>query len=74
MKKIARMIRTHKPLSLNWFQARNEVSRGAVERLNNKLKVSIRGSYGFRTANAIKVMLYHELGELPEPKPTHRFC
>lgn len=74
MKKIAAMIRTHKPLILNWFKARNEVSLGAVEGLNNKLKASIRGSYGFRTANAIKIMLYHKLGQLPEPQLTHRFC
>lgn len=74
MKKIAGMIRTHKPLILNWFQARNEVSLGAVEGLNNKLKASIRTSYGFRTANAITIMLYHKLGELPEPQVTHRFC
>ena len=74
MKKIARMIRTHKPLILNWFEARNEVSLGAVEGLNNKLKASIRTSYGFRTAKAIKIMLYHKLGALPEPQLTHRFC
>jgi transposase len=74
MKKIAGMLRLHKPLILNWFQARDEVSLGAVEGLNNKLKASIRTSYGFRTANAIKVMLYHKLGALPEPKFTHRFC
>ena len=74
MKKSAGMIRKHKPLILNWFQARNEVSLGAVEGLNNKLKASIRASCGFRTANAIKIMLYHKLGELPEPQLTHRFC
>ena len=74
MKKIAGMIRAHKPLILNWFQARNEVSLGAVEGLNNKLKASIRTSYGFRTAKAITIMLYHKLGELPEPQLTHRFC
>jgi transposase len=74
MKKIARMIRTHKPLILNWFEARDEVSLGAVEGLNNKLKASIRTSYGFRTAKAIKIMLYHKLGTLPEPQLTHRFC
>jgi transposase len=74
MKKIAGMIRTHKPLILNWFQARDEVSLGAVEGLNNKLKASIRTSYGFRTANAITIMLYHKLGKLPEPQLTHRFC
>lgn len=74
MKKIARTIRTHRPLILNWFEARGQVSLGAVEGLNNKLKASIRSSYGFRTAKAIKVMLYHKLGELPEPQLTHRFC
>ncbi len=74
MKKIARMIRSHKPLILNWFEARGQVSLGAVEGLNNKLKASIRKSYGFRTANAIKIMLYHKLGALPEPQFAHRFC
>jgi len=41
---------------------------------NNKLKASIKGCYGFRTAKAITIMLYHKLGELPEPRLTHRFC
>jgi transposase len=74
MKKIARMLREHKPLILNWFQAREQISLGAVEGLNNKLKASIRTSYGFRTAKAIKIMLYHKLGQLPEPQLAHRFC
>lgn len=74
MKKIARMIRNHKPLILNWFEARGHLSLGAVEGLNNKLKASIRKSYGFRTAKALKIMLYHKLGALSEPELTHRFC
>ena len=74
MKKIARMLRTHKPLILNWFEAREQVSLGAVEGLNNRLKANLRRSYGFRTYRAIKVMLYHKLGALPEPEFTHRFC
>ena len=74
MKKIARMLRDHKPLILNWFEAREQVSLGAVEGLNNRLKASLRKSYGFRTYKAIKVMLYHKLGALPEPEFTHRFC
>jgi transposase len=74
MKKIARMIRSHKPLILNWFEARAEVSLGAVEGLNNRLKANIRKSYGFRTYNAIEVMLYHKLGALPEPEIAHKFC
>jgi transposase len=74
MKKIARMLRTHQPLILNWFEARGQVSLGAVEGLNNRLKANLRKSYGFRTYKAIKVMLYHKLGALREPQFTHRFC
>ena len=74
MKKIARMLRSHKPLILNWFEAREQVSLGAVEGVNNRLKANLRRSYGFRTYRAIKVMLYHKLGALPEPEHAHRFC
>jgi transposase len=73
MKKIARSIRTHRPLILNWFQARGQVSAGAVEGLNNKVKLVTRKSYGFRTAKVAKLALLHNLGHLPEPKRTHRF-
>jgi transposase len=74
MKKIARTIRTHRPLILNWFRARGEVSSGAVEGLNNKVKLVTRKSYGFRTARVAKLALLHNLGRLPEPEHTHRFC
>jgi transposase len=74
MKKIARMLRAHQPLILNWFEARGQVSLGAAEGLNNRLKANLRKSYGFRTYKAIKVMLYHKLGALPEPQFAHRFC
>ena len=73
MKKIARMLRSHKPLILNWFEAREQVSLGAVEGLNNRLKANLRRSYGFRTYRA-KSTLYHKLGARPEPGLTHRFC
>lgn len=39
MKKIARTIRSHRTLILNWFKAQGMISAGAVEGLNNKLKV-----------------------------------
>jgi transposase len=74
MKKIARSIRCHRPLILNWFRARGQVSAGAVEGLNNKVKLVTRKSYGFRTADVAKLALLHNLGDLPEPKRTHRFC
>ena len=74
MKKIARTIRTHRPLILNWFRAKGMVSAGAVEGLNNKVKLVTRKSYGFRTAQVAKLALLHNLGDLPEPERTHRFC
>ena len=74
MKKVARMLRTHEPLLLNWFRAQGEVSCGAVEGLNNKIRVVTRRSYGFRTYEAMEIALYHTLGRLPEPESTHRYC
>ena len=75
MQKVARMLRTHQELILNWFLAKGEISSAAVEGLNNKIRVVTRRSYGFRTYNAMEIALYHTLGKLPEPHEfTHRFC
>ena len=74
MKKIARMLRSHEALLLNWFKAKGEVSSGAVEGLNNKIRVVTRRSYGFRTYKGMELALYHNLGRLPEPEESHRFC
>jgi transposase len=74
MKKVARMLRTHRPLLLNYFRARGTISAAVVEGLNNKLKVTTRKAYGFRTFKAIEIGLYHSLARLPEPEITHRFC
>jgi transposase len=74
MQKVARMLRAHEPLLLNWFRAKGEISNGAVEGLNNKIRVVTRRSYGFRTYHAMEIALYHNLGRLPEPESTHKFC
>jgi transposase len=74
MQKVARMLRNHEELLMNWFRAKGELSSAAVEGLNNKIRVITRRSYGFRTFNGIEVALYHTLGRLPEPESTHRFC
>jgi transposase len=74
MKKIARMLRSHRPLILNWFRATELISTGAVEGLNNRLKVITRRAFGFRTYRATEIALYHTLGDLPVPQVTHRFC
>lgn len=74
MKKVARMLRTHRELLLNWFRAKGAISSGIVEGFNNKAKLTTRRAYGFRTFRAAEVALYHALGDLPEPKLTHEFC
>ena len=74
MKKMARMLRSHEDLILNWFKAKGEISNAVVEGLNNKIRVVTRRSYGFRTFDAMETALYHSLGHLPEPESTHKFC
>lgn len=73
MKKMAKTLRKHRPLLMNWFKARGELSSGVVEGFNNKAKLTMRKSYGFRTFRGIEIALYHAMGDLPEPKFTHRF-
>jgi transposase len=74
MKQVAKMLRSHRKLLLNWFRAREQVALGAVEGLNNKAKVTCRKAYGYRSFEVLKIALYHTLGCLPEPEHTHRFC
>jgi transposase len=73
MKKIARSMRQHRELILNYFRAQKLFSSGVVEGLNNKAKVTMRRSYGFRTFRTLELALYHSLGKLPEPESTHEF-
>ena len=75
MKKIARTLRAHRPLILNWFRAKKEISSGSVEGMNTNAKLAIRKARGFRTYPALETALYHQLGRLPEPNfIAHRFC
>jgi transposase len=73
MKKVAKTLRGHRELILNYFRARKMFSSGIVEGLNNKAKVTMRKSYGFRTFRIAEIALYHTLGNLPEPQLTHKF-
>lgn len=73
MKKVARMLKRHRPLLLNWFRAKKQFSSGVVEGFNNKAKLTTRKAYGFRTYRAAEIALYHALGALPVPKTTHEF-
>jgi Transposase len=66
MKKIARTLRSHRALILDYFRARKQLSGGVVEGLNNRAKLTMRKSYGFRTFHVTETALYHALGKLPE--------
>ena len=65
MKKIARSLRVHRALLLNWFAAKKRFSSGIVEGMNNKLKTTARKSYGFGTQQVLQIALYHTLADLP---------
>jgi len=73
MKKVARMLRRHRPLLLNWFRAKKQFSSGIVEGFNTKAKLTTRKAYGFRTYHAAEIALYHTLGALPVPIAPHEF-
>ncbi|MBC8553145.1 MAG: ISL3 family transposase [Candidatus Brocadiales bacterium] len=73
MKKVAKRLRRHQVLLLNYFSVKERLSNGIVEGFNLKAKLTMRKSFGFRTFKSIEVALYHTLGKLPEPPVAHRF-
>jgi transposase len=58
---------------MNDFKAGKGDSSGIVEGLNLKVNLSMRKAYGYRSFDLMKVARLHQLGDLPGPKPTHRF-
>lgn len=58
LKKFLRTIRKHKSLILSYFYAKKEVTSGIVEGFNNKAKLTIGKSYGFRSDKLRKMDLY----------------
>ena len=59
MQKLAKTLLKHEPLLRNWFESQG-LSSGVVE--------------GFKEFETIQIALFHQLGNLPEPESTHRFC
>lgn len=74
IKKFVGTLRKHRELLLNWFKAKKEISSGVVEGLNTNVKLALRKARGFKSYEVAETALYHELGRLPEPEFTHRFC
>ena len=73
MKDIAKMLRRHQELILNWFRAKKQFNNGIVEGLNLKWNLTVRKAFGFRTFKALQIASFHQLGDLPEPQLTHEF-
>ena len=70
MKKVARMLRRHRPLILNWFRARGEISAAIVEGFNNKAKLTTRKAYGFRSYAWKSLCTIHSVSYRSQKLPT----
>jgi transposase len=60
-KKVARMLRAHEELLLNWFRAKGEISEDRMDSVRTRRW-------------KMEIASYHALGRLPEPESAHRFC
>ena len=59
---------------MNYFKTKQRYSSGIVEGLNRRINLSMRKAYGYKSFDLLQVSLFHQLGDLPEPEFTHRFC
>lgn len=65
LKKVARTVRTHRAGILAWTRLR--ISNGALEGINNKVKVISHRAYGYSTSWAYIANIYHCCAGLPLP-------
>lgn len=62
-KRFARMIRDHIDGILAWTKLR--ISNGALEGMNNKVKIVSHRAYGFRRTDTYITAIWHACGDLP---------
>lgn len=65
MRDFAWLLRRHEAGLLAWIDLR--ISNGAVEGMNNKIKLVAKRAYGFRTSSHFKLAIYHCCAGLPLP-------
>ncbi|MGH9405784.1 MAG: transposase [Terriglobia bacterium] len=65
-KELVRQLRSHLSGVLAWTRLR--VSKGALEGMNNKIKLVSHRSFGFRTVKHFTAPIYHGCGRLPRPE------
>ena len=73
MKDVAKMLRRHEELILNWFRARKQINNGITEGFNLNVKLAMRKARGFRSFDVAETALFHQLGDLPRPSFNHQF-
>ena len=73
MAAIAKTLLGHRELLLNWFRAKKQYNNSIVEGLNFKVNTMVRRAFGYRSFDVIETALFHQLGDLPEPKFSHQF-
>ena len=61
MKKVARSLRKHRVLLLNWFRAKGTISAGVVEGFNNKAKLTTRKAFGSGPSKLPKLLFFTHL-------------
>ena len=74
MKKFVGTLRNHEDLIMNYFETKQRYNSGIVEGLNLRVNLTMRKAYGFKSFPVLETVLHHQLGQLPEPEFTHRFC
>ncbi len=62
------MLRAHRDGALTWTKLR--LSNGALEGMNNKIKLVSHRAFGFRSVAHYVVAIYHCCARLPLPAPT----
>jgi transposase len=65
-KDFVRLLRAHLDGVLAWTRLR--VSKGARERMNNKIKLVSHPSFGFRTVKNFTAAIYHGRAHRPLPE------
>jgi transposase len=68
IKQFVRLVRSHLDGILAWTRTR--VSNGAVEGMNNKIKLISHRSFGFRDPRNFVAAIYHTCAQLPLPAET----
>ena len=63
LKDVAGSLWTHRELLLNWLRSKRMISVGIVEGMNNRVKLTMRKSRGFRTYESLETALYHNLAK-----------